>query len=137
MDALPEFLVFTLVGTAAQLVDGALGMAYGVTAAGLLLGLGLPPVMASASVHYAETFSREADVGMVGVNIGICAPHPYLPFGGIKGSLIGTNKVQGKDALDFFTQNKVVTVRTYHPDPAMRGGKAKPANASVRSCVAS
>ena len=89
------------------------------------------------NMHYAETFSREADVGMVGVNIGICAPHPYLPFGGIKGSLIGTNKVQGKDALDFFTQNKVVTVRTYHPDPAMRGGKAKPANASVRSCVAS
>jgi len=57
MSALPEFLVFALVGAAAQLVDGALGMAYGVTSAGLLLGLGMPPVMASASVHYAETFT--------------------------------------------------------------------------------
>ena len=57
MSALPEFLVFAIVGAAAQLVDGALGMAYGVTSAGLLLGLGMPPVMASASVHYAETFT--------------------------------------------------------------------------------
>lgn len=57
MSTLPEFLVFALVGAAAQLVDGALGMAYGVTSAGLLLGLGMPPVMASASVHYAETFT--------------------------------------------------------------------------------
>jgi uncharacterized membrane protein YfcA len=57
MSALPEFLTFTLVGVLAQLVDGALGMAYGVTSAGLLLGLGMPPVMASASVHYAETFT--------------------------------------------------------------------------------
>ncbi|BFI96371.1 MAG: hypothetical protein RSP_18810 [Rhodanobacter sp.] len=57
MSNLPEFLVFALVGAAAQLVDGALGMAYGVTSAGLLLGLGMPPVMASASVHYAETFT--------------------------------------------------------------------------------
>lgn len=57
MNPVPEFLVFALVGAAAQLVDGALGMAYGVTSAGLLLGLGMPPVMASASVHYAETFT--------------------------------------------------------------------------------
>ena len=57
MSALPEFLVFALVGAAAQLVDCALGMAYGVTSASLLLGLGMPPVMASASVHYAETFT--------------------------------------------------------------------------------
>ena len=88
------------------------------------------------NMHYAEVFSREADVGMVGVNVGICAPHPYLPFGGIKGSLLGTNKVQGKDCIDFFTQNKVVTVRTYHPDPEVRAGKAKPAS-KIRSCVAS
>jgi len=57
MSPLPEFLVFALVGAAAQLVDGALGMAYGVTSAGLLLGLGMPPAMASASVHYAESFT--------------------------------------------------------------------------------
>ena len=32
------------------------------------------------SQFYAEKFSRMADVGMVGVNVGICAPHPYVPF---------------------------------------------------------
>jgi uncharacterized membrane protein YfcA len=57
MAPLSELLIFTGIGALAQLVDGALGMAYGVTSAGLLLGIGLPPAMASASVHYAETFT--------------------------------------------------------------------------------
>lgn len=57
MPSITEFLTFVAVGALAQLVDGALGMAFGITAASMLLGLGLPPVMASASVHYAETFT--------------------------------------------------------------------------------
>ena len=57
MAPLSEFLIFTGIGALAQIVDGALGMAYGVTSAGLLLGIGMPPAMASASVHYAETFT--------------------------------------------------------------------------------
>ena len=87
------------------------------------------------SQFYAEKFSRDADVGMVGVNVGICAPHPYIPFGGIKGSLLGTNKAQGKDGIDFFTQNKVTTIRTVDPNAKKGGDAAKPK--SVRSCVAS
>lgn len=55
-----EFLVFAAVGAAAQLVDGALGMAFGVASSALLLGLGMPPALASASVHYAETFTSGA-----------------------------------------------------------------------------
>ncbi len=82
---------------------------------------------------YAEKFSRLADVGMVGVNVGICAPHPYVPFGGIKGSLIGTDKAQGKGGIDFFTQAKVTTVRTIDPNK----GKVKAAASNIRSCVAS
>ena len=85
--------------------------------------------------HYVETFSREADVGMVGVNVGICAPHPYAPFGRIKGSLLGTDKVQGRGGIDFFTQEKVTTLRTF--DPKGKRGAAAPKAASVRSCVAS
>ncbi len=85
--------------------------------------------------YYTEKFINEADVGMIGVNVGICAPHPYLPFGGIKGSLVGNNKVQGKDAIDFFTQNKVATVRVVNPKGD--NAPAKPADSSVRSCVAS
>lgn len=57
MPPLSEFLSFAAVGALAQLVDGALGMAYGVASAAMLLGLGLPPALASASVHYAETFT--------------------------------------------------------------------------------
>lgn len=57
MPDLTELLTFIAVGAFAQLIDGALGMAYGVTSAGLLMGLGMPPVAASASVHYAETFT--------------------------------------------------------------------------------
>lgn len=78
------------------------------------------------SQFYAEKFSRDADVGMVGVNVGICAPHPYIPFGGIKGSLLGTNKAQGKDGIDFFTQNKVTTIRTVDPNAKKGGDAAKP-----------
>tara|TARA_B100001063_G_scaffold238593_1_gene260951 strand:- start:599 stop:991 length:393 start_codon:yes stop_codon:yes gene_type:complete len=98
--------------------------------------MGNGAVIFTQNAFYTEKFINEADVGMVGVNVGICAPHPYLPFGGIKGSLVGNNKVQGKDAIDFFTQNKVATVRVVDP----RGNKpaeAKPADSSVRSCVAS
>ncbi len=47
-------LVFALVGFGAQLVDGALGMAYGVTSTSLLLTAGVNPATASASVHLAE-----------------------------------------------------------------------------------
>lgn len=87
------------------------------------------------NLHYAETFAREVEVGMVGVNVGICAPHPYVPFGGIKGSLIGTDKAQGKGGIDFFTQAKVTTYRTYDPRGEQERAQAKPS--SVRSCVAS
>ncbi len=43
-----------IVGLAAQLVDGSLGMAYGVTSTTLLLAVGISPALASASVHIAE-----------------------------------------------------------------------------------
>lgn len=49
-----RLLVFAAVGLAAQLVDGALGMAYGVTSTTLLLSTAVAPAVASASVHLAE-----------------------------------------------------------------------------------
>lgn len=48
------FLIFALGGFVAQLVDGSLGMAYGVTSTTILLTAGLTPAMTSASVHLAE-----------------------------------------------------------------------------------
>ena len=49
-----DILVFVLVGFIAQMIDGALGMAYGVSSNTFLLSLGIPPAAASASVHMAE-----------------------------------------------------------------------------------
>lgn len=49
-----SLLLISLVGFAAQLVDGSLGMAYGATSTSLLLLVGLTPAAASASVHMAE-----------------------------------------------------------------------------------
>lgn len=46
-----------LLGFCAQLVDGALGMAYGIISTSFLLGMGLPPAAASASVHMAEVLT--------------------------------------------------------------------------------
>ncbi|MBK8617080.1 MAG: sulfite exporter TauE/SafE family protein [Anaerolineales bacterium] len=48
------FLLYVLVGFLAQMIDGALGMAYGVSSNSFLLSLGIPPAAASASVHMAE-----------------------------------------------------------------------------------
>lgn len=52
-----NIFAFILVGFVAQMIDGALGMAYGVSSNTFLLSLGLPPASASASVHMAEVFT--------------------------------------------------------------------------------
>jgi len=57
------FLLFLVVGLLAQAVDGALGMAYGVISSSVLLALGVPPAMASASTHGAEVFTTAASAG--------------------------------------------------------------------------
>jgi len=49
-----SILLYVLVGFIAQMIDGALGMAYGVSSNTFLLSLGIPPAAASASVHMAE-----------------------------------------------------------------------------------
>ena len=54
---LVDLLPFIAIGFAAQLVDGALGMAFGQISSTLLISIGVPPAMASASVHTAETFT--------------------------------------------------------------------------------
>lgn len=54
------FLWFLLVGFIAQSIDGALGMAYGVSSNSILLGIGIPPAVASAWVHFAQVFTSLA-----------------------------------------------------------------------------
>ena len=54
------FGLFLLVGFFAQLVDGAVGMAYGVISSSVLLAFGVPPAQASATLHAAECFTTGA-----------------------------------------------------------------------------
>ena len=56
----PNFGIMLLAGFVAQLVDGALGMGYGVTSATVLLSAGIPPVAISGSIHTAEMFASGA-----------------------------------------------------------------------------
>ena len=58
-----SFILFAIVGFLAQIVDGALGMAYGVVSSSVLLSFGVPPAAASASVHAAELFTTAASAG--------------------------------------------------------------------------
>jgi len=67
-----HFLLFAAVGFLAQLIDGVLGMAYGVSATTFLLTFGVPPAMASAATHAAEVvttgFSAASHLGFGNVN---------------------------------------------------------------------
>jgi len=55
-----RFFLFVLAGFCAQLVDGALGMAFGVSCSTLLIAFNVPPALSSASVHFSEIFTTGA-----------------------------------------------------------------------------
>jgi len=59
----------------------------------------------------ARRFRYEAEVGNVGINVGIAAPIAFFPFSGWKESFFGDLHGQGLDAVEFFTQKKVVVER--------------------------
>jgi uncharacterized membrane protein YfcA len=91
-----DILIFALVGFAAQIVDGALGMAYGVSATTLLLSVGVSPSMASASIHTAEVFTTAASgishlrLGNVNRDLVVALLIPGV-IGGVVGAYILTN----------------------------------------------
>jgi malonate-semialdehyde dehydrogenase (acetylating) / methylmalonate-semialdehyde dehydrogenase len=59
----------------------------------------------------ARKFRYEAQAGNIGINIGVAAPMAFFPFSGWKDSFFGTLHGQGKHAVEFFTQTKVVVER--------------------------
>jgi malonate-semialdehyde dehydrogenase (acetylating)/methylmalonate-semialdehyde dehydrogenase len=59
----------------------------------------------------ARKFRYEVPAGNIGVNIGVAAPMAYFPFSGWKDSFMGVLHGQGKDAIDFYTDKKVVIER--------------------------
>jgi malonate-semialdehyde dehydrogenase (acetylating)/methylmalonate-semialdehyde dehydrogenase len=59
----------------------------------------------------ARKFRYEAQVGNIGVNVGVAAPMAFFPFSGWKDSFFGDLHAQGHHAVEFFTQTKVVVER--------------------------
>lgn len=65
----------------------------------------------TSSGSAARKFRNEADAGNIGINIGVAAPMAFFPFSGWKESFYGTLHGQGRHAVEFFTQTKVVVER--------------------------
>jgi malonate-semialdehyde dehydrogenase (acetylating)/methylmalonate-semialdehyde dehydrogenase len=59
----------------------------------------------------ARQFRYETRVGNVGINVGVAAPMAYFPFSGWKESFFGDLHAQGRDAIDFYTEKKIVVER--------------------------
>ena len=94
-----SFLLFLLVGFMAQIVDGALGMAYGVVSSTVMLSFGVPPAVASATVHGAEVFTTAASAGSHVWHRNVdWRMFRRLAPAGITGGLIGTYVLTSFDA---------------------------------------
>jgi len=65
----------------------------------------------TTSGRSAREFRYHAGISMIGVNIGVAAPMAFFPFGGSRGSFFGDLRAQGKDAIAFFTDQRVVMSR--------------------------
>jgi malonate-semialdehyde dehydrogenase (acetylating) / methylmalonate-semialdehyde dehydrogenase len=59
----------------------------------------------------ARKFRYEAPAGNIGINIGVAAPMAYFPFSGWKESFFGILHGQGRDAVEFYTESKIVVER--------------------------
>ncbi|HZO53848.1 MAG TPA: CoA-acylating methylmalonate-semialdehyde dehydrogenase [Bryobacteraceae bacterium] len=67
----------------------------------------------TSSGKAAREYSVRVDAGMVGVNIGVPAPMAFFPFAGWKDSFFGDLHAHGKDAVSFYTEQKVVMSRWF------------------------
>ena len=61
----------------------------------------------------AREYSSRIEVGMVGVNVGVAAPMAFFPFAGWKNSFFGDLHAHGKDAVAFYTEQKVIMSRWF------------------------
>jgi uncharacterized membrane protein YfcA len=93
------FGLFLLVGFLAQLIDGAVGMAYGVISSSVLLAFGVPPAQASATIHAAECFTTGASGAshLIHRNVDWRLFFRLAPAG-VVGGVIGAYLLTGFDA---------------------------------------
>jgi len=96
-----NIIIFILFGFIAQLIDGALGMAYGVSSNAFFLSLGIPPSIASACIHTSEMFTTAVS-GISHFKLGNVDKKIFLRLlipgviGGVLGAYILTELPGGK-----------------------------------------
>ena len=80
----------------------------------------------------ARKFKHEFNAGMIGVNVGVPAPMAWFPFTGWKSSFFGDLHIQGREGVQFYTQQRMTMTRWFEParidthDPVWRpGGRTK------------
>ncbi|TDR30181.1 sulfite exporter TauE/SafE family protein [Hydromonas duriensis] len=103
----PLFWSALLVGLVAQVIDGALGMAYGITSSTFLLAFGAPPALASGATHLAEVFTTGVS-GVSHLRLGNVNKKLFLSLviPGIMGALLGTyilTSIDGKVLKPYIT----------------------------------
>jgi len=67
----------------------------------------------TSSGRIAREYQYRVKAGNIGINIGVVAPIATFPFSGMRDSFFGDLHGQGQDAVDFFTENKVVITRWF------------------------
>lgn len=121
------FVLFLLVGFTAQLIDGALGMAYGVVSASMLLALGVPPANVSASVHASKVFTGAASAASHAHQGNVSRPlFVRLAVAGVIGGVLGAyvlTSLRAEAVKPFVVaylalMGLVILWRAYHSDPA-------------------
>lgn len=79
--------------------------------------------------YAARQFKRHFNAGMIGINVGVPAPMPWFPFTGWNQSFFGDLHIQGKESMQFYTQQKMTLTRWFsspedsHADPVWKTEK--------------
>ena len=76
----------------------------------------------TGSGYEARRFQREAEVGMIGINVPIPVPMAFYSFGGWKDSLFGDHHIHGPEGVRFYTRGKAITARWPATNAAAFGG---------------
>jgi malonate-semialdehyde dehydrogenase (acetylating)/methylmalonate-semialdehyde dehydrogenase len=75
-------------------------------------------VIYTRSGHAAREFKHRAAAGMIGINVGVPAPMAMFPFTGAKGSFFGDLHIQGREGIQFYTQQRMIMTRWQPGDAA-------------------
>lgn len=84
-------------------------------------------VIFTSSGRAAREFKRHFNAGMIGINVGVPAPMAWFPFTGWNASFFGDLHIQGKESIQFYTQQKMTMTRWFEPardkfqDPIWKG----------------